>query len=439
MSNDRRSARLRHRHEWTDLDSVPTTFPPSSHTHAAADVVSGIFASARLPGSFSGFANPSASIGLTAVNGSATTAMRSDGAPALSQSITPTWTGLHTFNNNGTGILITRSANSEMRIAESSAAANNRLWYFGAFGEQLGLGVYNDAVSVSTNILTVDRTGTTIDKTMLPNGTVVIGDNGATAVVPTGNPGRMYVASPTAGLLGQINTSAAADQKTYDSFVASTGTLSFRAVNDAQSAATEWMYVTRTGVAVTGVGIPGGSNNSLILGQGGVSTFTNRMIVGSTTPTGPVGVMGLIQNNSAGDVIALHHTATSGNNLLAQFVTDASSTRGSIDYNRAGGVVRYNTTSDRRLKTNIEDAEDAGKIIDGIKVRQFDWKEPGLDHVEHGFIAQELQKHVPAAVREGDHGNKMDDIWQVDVSRLVPILVKEIQSLRARVLALESK
>lgn len=50
-----------------------------------------------LPGSFSGFANPSATIGLTAVNGSATTAMRSDAAPAISQSITPTWTASHTF------------------------------------------------------------------------------------------------------------------------------------------------------------------------------------------------------------------------------------------------------------------------------------------------------------------------------------------------------
>ena len=46
-------------------------------------------------------ANPSGTIGLSAVNGVATTFLRSDGAPALSQSITPTWTGLHTFNTAG--------------------------------------------------------------------------------------------------------------------------------------------------------------------------------------------------------------------------------------------------------------------------------------------------------------------------------------------------
>ncbi len=52
-----------------------------------------------IPSTF--FANPSGSIGLTAVNGSAGTAMRSDAAPALSQSIAPTWTGLHTFAGSG--------------------------------------------------------------------------------------------------------------------------------------------------------------------------------------------------------------------------------------------------------------------------------------------------------------------------------------------------
>ena len=44
------------------------------------------------------FANPTASVGLTAVNGVATSAMRSDAAPALDVAITPTWTGQHIFS-----------------------------------------------------------------------------------------------------------------------------------------------------------------------------------------------------------------------------------------------------------------------------------------------------------------------------------------------------
>lgn len=44
--------------------------------------------------------NPTASLGLTAINGVATTFMRSDGAPALNQAIVPTWTGIHTFQQS---------------------------------------------------------------------------------------------------------------------------------------------------------------------------------------------------------------------------------------------------------------------------------------------------------------------------------------------------
>ena len=60
-------------------------------------------------GGFDGFANPSAVVGLVAVNGVATTAMRSDGAPALDQGVVPTWTGLHTFEAGAVvGFLIFR-------------------------------------------------------------------------------------------------------------------------------------------------------------------------------------------------------------------------------------------------------------------------------------------------------------------------------------------
>ena len=52
-----------------------------------------------MPGQFAGFANPTAQIGLSAVNGVATTAMRSDAAPAINQGIAPTWTGAHIFSN----------------------------------------------------------------------------------------------------------------------------------------------------------------------------------------------------------------------------------------------------------------------------------------------------------------------------------------------------
>lgn len=77
-------------------------------------------------------ANPSASLGLSAINGSATTFMRSDAAPALSQTIAPTWTGTHIFNNwtyvgtsTGTvGELVVGSSTAPQLLLSDNTAAN---------------------------------------------------------------------------------------------------------------------------------------------------------------------------------------------------------------------------------------------------------------------------------------------------------------------------
>lgn len=93
----------------------------------------------------------------------------------------------------------------------------------------------------------------------------------------------------------------------------------------------------------------------------------------------------------------------------------------------------YNTSSDERLKENIADADDAGAVVDAIQVRKFDWIVDG-EHQRYGMVAQELNTVAPEAVTEG---KTEDDMMSVDYSKLVPMLIKEIQSLRARVAQLE--
>ena len=102
--------------------------------------------------------------------------------------------------------------------------------------------------------------------------------------------------------------------------------------------------------------------------------------------------------------------------------------------NSGGTTVAYNTSSDRRLKENITDADDAGSKVDAIQVRKFDWIADG-SHQDYGMIAQELQSVAPEAV-SGDADS--DEMMGVDYSKLVPMLVKEIQSLRTRVQELEN-
>ena len=93
----------------------------------------------------------------------------------------------------------------------------------------------------------------------------------------------------------------------------------------------------------------------------------------------------------------------------------------------------YNTSSDVRLKENIADADDAGSKIDSIQVRKFDWKADG-SHQDYGMVAQELQTVAPEAVSAPENP---DEMMGVDYSKLVPMLIKEIQSLRNRVAQLE--
>lgn len=72
-------------------------------------------------------ANPSASIGLTAVNGVATTFMRSDAAPALSVGIVPTWTGVHTYSQqdvHNAGVSLGTSGRINSAVADGAGVSS---------------------------------------------------------------------------------------------------------------------------------------------------------------------------------------------------------------------------------------------------------------------------------------------------------------------------
>ena len=68
-----------------------------------------------------------------------------------------------------------------------------------------------------------------------------------------------------------------------------------------------------------------------------------------------------------------------------------------------------------------------------MQVRKFDWKING-NHQEYGMVAQELLPISPISISQGETEK---DMMGVDYSTLVPMLIKEIQSLRQRVAQLE--
>ena len=121
-----------------------------------------------------------------------------------------------------------------------------------------------------------------------------------------------------------------------------------------------------------------------------------------------------------------------------------------IECKRSGSVVgsigvtasgtSFNTSSDYRLKENVEYTFDATTEVKRLKPCKFNFI--GESETVEGFLAHEVSDVVPVAVTGtkdavDDNG---DAIYQgIDQSKLVPLLVKTIQELEARITALESE
>ena len=132
-----------------------------------------------------------------------------------------------------------------------------------------------------------------------------------------------------------------------------------------------------------------------------------------------------------------HSTADGSGDSYVEFGYNSTKI-GSITQNGTTAVL-YNTTSDRRLKTNIFAAPEASTDIDAIQIVSHGWKSAPDEYVKYGVIAQDLVLVAPQAVVKGDNEEEIEKVWGVDYSKLVPMLVKEVQSLRKRVAELESK
>ena len=151
-------------------------------------------------------------------------------------------------------------------------------------------------------------------------------------------------------------------------------------------------------------------------------------------------IMYLNRNMNGGEIVSIRQ----GNTAV-----------GGIDANASS--VDFNTSSDYRLKENVTTSWDATSRLKQLKPSRFSWKKEGKSEADtDGFLAHEVSSVVPQATKgtkdevvtqkgidEGTYPKdaKVGDAYMqsIDHSKLVPLLVKTIQELEARIATLESK
>jgi hypothetical protein len=211
---------------------------------------------------------------------------------------------------------------------------------------------------------------------------------------------------------------------------------------------------------LAGSGTAGGAitfNQAMTLTNGGALYInTTSALPGSGTllhvdsPTaGPS-----FKNAASGQqTLMLWNAVSSGDNLFLEFNVNTSIVgKGSVDYNRASNVTRYNTTSDANLKNIIGDSnkQKSIDILNTTKIKEYSWKEDETNKSQIGVIAQELYKTFKGAVSVGSDeellGTEDYKSWKVDKTAFTFHLIagwqkheEIISNLEKRIQQLESK
>ena len=170
-----------------------------------------------------------------------------------------------------------------------------------------------------------------------------------------------------------------------------------------------------------------------------------------------LGSNGTSQFSSNGDSgVSVNRTGDNGN--VMTFRRDGN-LRGRIE--AGSSSVSYVTSSDYRLKENVNYNFDATSRLKQLKPARFNFI-ADADTTVDGFLAHEVSSIVPEAISgkkdamfaevlyvdedEIPDGKKVGDVRTpsqinpqgIDQAKLVPLLVKTIQELEARITALES-
>jgi hypothetical protein len=208
---------------------------------------------------------------------------------------------------------------------------------------------------------------------------------------------------------------------------------------------------TNTGMysaAADALGFCTGGAERLRIDSSGTFTVGDTSAASGSNSCASISSGGTISTSRAATNAQTHHSFLNPNGTVGSITTNGSATA-------------YNTSSDYRLKENVDYSWDATTRLKQLKPARFNWIVDETNTLLEGFLAHEVSPIVPEAVSgakdamttevlyvEGDELPEDKSIGDVktatapdyqgiDQSKLVPLLVKTIQELEARITALE--
>jgi len=178
------------------------------------------------------------------------------------------------------------------------------------------------------------------------------------------------------------------------------------------------------------------TDESMRIHSDGAVTFNQRVSINSSTKASSSYAMSVqIASGTGGVIVQKVSTAL---NYAFNFLKTGGASIGTITLSET--ATAYNTSSDHRLKENVDYTFDATTRLKQLKPARFNFI-ADADTTVDGFLAHEVSSVVPEAI-SGTHNEVDDDgnavMQGIDQSKLVPLLVKTIQELEARITALEN-
>jgi hypothetical protein len=173
------------------------------------------------------------------------------------------------------------------------------------------------------------------------------------------------------------------------------------------------------------------SSGNVLVGTTDTSPFNNTSGTGTSLSGGDVQIA-----SSSSESLYLNRIGSDGRVVS---IRKGGSFIGGIDVSTS--QVTYNQTSDYRLKENVSYTWDATARLKQLKPARFNYiVDP--DNIVDGFLAHEVSEACPSAITGEKDAVDADgniDPQCIDHSKLVPLLVKTIQELEARLTDTETR